>query len=174
MKNKKALIFKTLIAILVLLFAFGTWYNYTYKMEKAKQMEINPADTPNKLLIATQGSVYKDSMLQRLINHFEPQKIFIKVIDVSDLKEIKISEWTAICLMHTWEMWKPPLAVEEFVKRHPAPKNLAVVTTSGDSTYKMEEVDAITGASVIENIDADSRQLINQIERILQQNSKTI
>ena len=167
MKSYKSILTKTAIALLLGVITFGTWYTYTYTMKEARSFDVNKPESSTKLLIATQGSEFKDTVVSGIIDHFDDQNIFIKVIDVYKLKDIDINDWNAVCLIHTWEFSAPPTSVKKFIKRLPNLDRLAVLTTSGNGTYKMEGIDAITGASVLETSPDVTSQLINKIETIL-------
>ncbi|MEL6358202.1 MAG: hypothetical protein AAFQ37_14870, partial [Bacteroidota bacterium] len=45
---------------------------------------------------------------------------------------------------------------------------MVILTTSGSGRFKLEEVDAITGASITENIPEITGQLIDRIESVMQ------
>ena len=156
------------LSVLGLLFLLAVWYKYSYAMDKAEAFEVNSIEYQHKLLIATQGSEFKDKITLNVINHFKEDSIFISVIDISALKEIKPEDHNAILLIHTWENWKPPMEVEVFINKNKDYKDrIVVITTSGKGSYKMLNVDAITGESKTENILPFTREAIYKIESIL-------
>lgn len=60
------------ILVLVLLFIlFALWYRNTYTMEIAQPFEVNQPSAPYHVLIATQGSTYKDSLVKEIIHRLE-------------------------------------------------------------------------------------------------------
>ena len=157
------------LAIVGLLLLFGIWYQYRYSMDKAETFQVNSSvDTSNTLLIATQGSDFKNSITQHIVNHFKAKAIFINVIDISELEIIEPTDYNAMLIIHTWENWKPPISVEHFINKSKAYKDrIVVITTSGEGSYKMTEVDAITGESKTENIIPITKLAINKLELIL-------
>jgi len=166
--QKTALKVTGILTSILLFFVF--WYNYQYSMGEAISFEVNNPNSPTKLLIATQGSDYKEMVTLEVVSYFKKKNIYIKVIDIKELNEVQSEQWNAICLMHTWEMWKPPYPIEVFVNKQKDKSPLAILTTSGDGKYKMKEVDAITGASVLTETSQQAKLLIERIEHILQQN----
>jgi tetrahydromethanopterin S-methyltransferase subunit A len=165
-KTKK--IFVVISSVLGLLFLLAVWYKYSYAMDKAEAFEVNSIEYQQKLLIATQGSEFKDKITLNVVNHFKEDSIFINVIDISDLKEIKPADYNAFLLIHTWENWKPPIEVDVFINRTKDYKDrIVVITTSGKGVYKMLDVDAIAGESKTENILPFTREAIYKIESIL-------
>jgi hypothetical protein len=167
MSRKKRLIV-ILLALIVALFLLATWYQYTYSMDETAGFEIHSVEHNKKLLIATQGSEFKDSLTRNVINHFKNDSLYIKVIDVSSLNEIAPEDYKAILLIHTWENWKPPIAVKKFIDNAENFRSrIVVITTSGEGSYKMEGLDAITGESKPENITPFSNKAIEKLAQLL-------
>ena len=140
----------TIICLIGLFLLFLFWYKQTYSMEVAEAYQVNSPSLSQKLLIASQGSEFKKAVTTKIIDHYKSDSIFIKVIDVSGLSEIAPWDYNAILLMHTWEISKPPETVQLFIDENAAMKDrLVVLTTSGEGSYKMEDVDAVTGESIL-------------------------
>ena len=149
-KRRKLII--GILLFIMLLLVIGIWYNYTYSMDKVRAFQVNAPTHTNKLIIATQGSDFKDAITENIVNHYKQDSIFIKVIDISLLPEINPKSFNAILLIHTWENWKPPINIERFINRSANYKSkIVVLTTSGKGSFKMDDVDAITGVSILEN-----------------------
>ena len=161
MTNKKKITLSIImLGLLFLLFAF--WYKYQYSMDTAKSFEVNTSKLERKLIIATQGSAFKNEITKNIVEFYKPDSIFIKVIDISSLSETDPQNWTALVIMHTWENWKPPIDVKAFIDRTQAYHNkIVVLTTSGQGSFKMKGIDAITGESKLENT-ASNTYLINE------------
>lgn len=167
MTRKKKLLALSLLVIAVS-FLFFTWYRLTYSMDEASSFEVNSHQLQNRLLIATQGSEFKNTITNSIVNYYKEDSIFIEVIDVTKLNKIDFDEYSAIVLIHTWENWKPPIEVETFIIKNKAYKNKIIVfTTSGNGSYQMEGVDAITGESKIENAELYSNQIIEKLNVLL-------
>ena len=154
--------------IVILLFvAFMTWYKIAFSMDVASAKEINP-NGQTHLLIATQGSAFKEKLTQIIIDHFNSSQTHIKVIDVSDLRYITEEEWDCIVLVHTWELSRPPSSVKHYIDSWKSPGKHVVVTTSGAGNYQMDKVDAITCASEIDKTNEIATATIQKIDAILQ------
>jgi len=137
-------------------------------MRKAEAFQVNSANLDRSLLIATQKSAFKDSVTQLLVEHYTSYPVFIKVINISSLSKIDPANHTAIAIIHTWENWEPPLEVKSFIERTPgAREKIIVLTTSSAGTFKMKEVDAITGESRIEDAQLFADKLIGGLDPIL-------
>ena len=168
-KKKKILIAS--LSVIIVLFLFAAWYQYEYSMNKVHDFQINSTETSHKLLIATQGSEFKDAITSNIINYYQDNEtIYIKVIDVDGLDNIKPENFNALVIIHTWESWKPPMAVEKFIRRVGQDQDqIVVLTTSGSGTSKMKEVDALTGESKLESVDYFTDQIIEKIEPLLKE-----
>ena len=166
-RYNKIILFIFLFAGFILLFGF--WYKYTYSMEIAKSFQVNSPSYNTKLLIATQGSDFKNELTNLITEHYKNDSIFIQTIDISSLDSVDETMYNAILIIHTWENWKPPEAVEKFInKLSEEEKNkLIVMTTSGQGTYKMEGIDAITGESDLNTIELISDQIIEKLNLLL-------
>ena len=159
---KKILV--VLFGVMVAFFLFLLWYQNRYAMEVVIPYSINQISFKKKLLIAAQGSNFKDEVATGIVDYFKSDSIYIKVLDIKELQAISPEDFDAIIVMHTWEYGKPPTAVKEFIHRTEKYKNrIVVVTTSGEGSYKMENVDAIVGESILEDtpvfVDAIIRRL---------------
>ena len=162
---------KLLIAFLALIaisFMFLLWYQHQYSMAFVEPYAINSPLLEKKLLIATQGSRFKDEITTGIVNQYSSDSIYIKIIDISALKDIDPKDFNALVILHTWEKWQPPAPVKTFIDRTKIDKKrIVVLTTSGEGTYKMEEVDAITGASILQNAPAFTKTIISRLTPLL-------
>lgn len=134
------------------------WYFLTYSMDEAQSFEIGDSSAPQKLLIAYQGSEFKNSIVEHVAEHFTTTDIQIKGVDISDLKHIKPEDYNAIFILYSWEIWSAPSAVTNFIDEHPTIHNYVIMTTSSSGVSKLENVDAITCESIV----GESRNLANQ------------
>ncbi len=133
----------------------------------AKTYVVNTKYKHKTLLIATQGSKFKDKVVKEIVDHFKEKKVYIKVIDVTKLPSIDEEDWDAIAILHVWEIWKPQPDAEKFINQVKDPSRLVVFVTSGDGIYKMENVDAITGASILSEASSKALQIEKRINAIL-------
>ena len=167
MTNKKKITLSiTVLGLLFILFA--VWYKYQYSMDTAKSFEVNTSMLDRKLIIATQGSEFKNEITKNIVEFYKPDSIYIKVVDISSLSEIDPQNWNALVIMHTWENWKPPIDVKAFIDRTQAFQNkIVVLTTSGQGSFKMKGIDAITGESKLENIASYTHLIIERLHPLL-------
>ena len=155
-------------------FAALTWYKFTFSMDVAKPFEAGDASAQQRVLIATQGSDFKNAVVDGVVAELKKQPVFVKVIDVSGLGAVDASKWQVIVVLHTWESWKPPAAVKAFVDRTPDRANVIALATSGGGGEKLEDVDAIASASKMTDVPTHVAALMARIEALLakQENSQ--
>jgi len=158
MNYKKIICFALTITVLSIS-TYSYWYWSTFSMEKAIGFEINSPDLSTKILIATQKSTYKDTLVTTLINDIKSPKTYIKVIDVNDLKRNETALFDAVIIIHTWEMWKVPKSVSKFVSEKSESDDLYIIGTSGSGDLKIEGIDGVSSASMINNIDLKVNQI---------------
>lgn len=152
----------------VLLFYLGlSWYKYHYSMEVIEGFEVNAPELDQRLLIASQGSRFKNAVVAALVEQLRQRPIHIKVIDVSQLPAVDEEEWTALVLLHTWETWRPPLVAKHFVRQLNAPEKVIVVSTSASGEEKLEGVDAVTASSKMEEVPAAVDVVMARLEPLL-------
>lgn len=150
-----------LVLILMGLLVFAIWYKNNFSMDIAKTYTVNSEMEQNSLLIATQGSDYKNAVVDSLVQNYGSHPIYIKVIDVSNLSEEDEFVWDAILILHTWEMNKPQTDAEVFFNKTKNKNKVVVLATSGDGGMMMKGVDGITGAS-------NMNKILTKVEEIKQ------
>lgn len=141
------------------------------------QLLYNPCDSyrfkskghsTNGLVIANEGSYFKDSITRILVQHYEWKSVKVKVLPLKYLNNLKANDFAAIVIIYSWHTWNPPPEVERFIKKQAACMDkMVVVTTSSGGTHKMEGVDAITGTSKIENANVYAYKIIEKTDPIL-------
>lgn len=155
-KSPKFIFQLFLFAVMV----FGAWYVYTYSMGDVIEQEINSEDSSVKILIATQGSEYKDEMTRLLMEHFENEDTYLVIVDVKSIHKLK-KVFDATIVIHTWEMWLPPNEVRDFKKELNPNDKVLFLGTSGSGDLVLEGVDAIASASQLSKVQTDFNKIIN-------------
>ncbi|MGC1516022.1 MAG: hypothetical protein WA810_10645 [Maribacter sp.] len=157
-----------LLGIMMVFFLALLWYQNKYSMEAVEPYAINSPRFENKLLIATQGSEFKNRVTDKIVSYYSGDSIYISVIDIQGLETIDPKMFKAIVVIHTWENFKPPVTVQTFIDRTKVDNfKIVVITTSGDGDHKMEGVDAITGESIVENVPDFAKEIISRVDPLL-------
>ncbi len=150
------------------LFGFLVLYKIRYSMEVARSFEVNDPMLKQRILIATQGSEYKDAVVQGIVEKFKSRPVYIHVVDISALPTVEESPWNAIVIIHTWENWQPPNVVSDFVQQTKYPDRLILLTTSGDGGFTMDDTDAITSASLLDDVPTHVEEITMRLDKLLE------
>tara|TARA_R110000868_G_scaffold11281_3_gene55183 strand:+ start:713 stop:1234 length:522 start_codon:yes stop_codon:yes gene_type:complete len=157
-----------LVPVLGLFFVFLVWYKYEYSMAPVAPYSLNAQKMATKLLIATQGSDFKSNLTQGVVDYYKSNSVSIDVIDVSTLSEIAPEDYDAILLIHTWEYGKPPESVQSFMDKNSDFKGkMVVMTTSGEGSEKMKNIDAISGESILKDSPVIVAKIIARLNPLL-------
>ena len=154
-------------ALALTTFAFLTWYKFHYSMDVAESFEVNTPELKHRVLIATQGSDFKDAIVDGIVVHLKQRHTYIKVLDVAALQQVNEDKWNAVVIIHTWENLKPQADAKAYLERVKDLKKVIVLTTSGNGGHKIEGVNAITSASVMTDIPSRILDIKNRLDSIL-------
>jgi hypothetical protein len=163
---------KTLLVtagILGVVFGFLTWYRAHYSMVPAHAFEVNSPASEPRVLIATQGSAFKDALVAGVVEHLKERSAYVKVIDLSGLPAVNDKDWSAVVVLHTWQMGKPPGEAKAFIDRARPSGKVVILSTSGAGDFKIEGVDAISAASKMSDVPARVAQITGRVDAILAQ-----
>ena len=139
-----------ILAIIFLLVCMASaWYLIKFYPRKATEFTTGAAHSKHRVLIATQGSDFKDAVVNRVVSMLKGPEIFISVVDVSRLPDIDPDKWVGIAVLNTSMADNPNEDVKRFLSRVGASGKILVVTTSGGGDYVIPnlKVDGITTAS---------------------------
>jgi hypothetical protein len=156
-----------LVILVIGLGVFYDWYLSRYSMEVIDGFEMNDTTHPDRVLIASQGSDFKNAVVAEVTAHFTGKPVYMKVVDVTELGKEQSAEWVAILVLHTWEKWKPQPDAAAFLSNVVDRDRVMVVSTSGSGDEQIVDVDAITGASEMETVPEVASQCIKHIEKWL-------
>jgi tetratricopeptide (TPR) repeat protein len=130
-------------------------YVFLYYPREAESFEINPAEPSQKILIATQGSDFKDRFIRTLCDSLKRSSAYIKGVDVEMLAEMGDGDWDRILIVNTF-MVRLNETVDLFVNRAVTPGKILLLVTSGGADWQPGpglQVDAFTAASRPEQIE---------------------
>lgn len=160
-------LFAAIGAVAVLFGALFFFYLQRHAMRPVPTRELGARGTGPAVLVAAQGSPYKDAVADTVTRHLREKPAYVRVEDVSQLPQADERDWDAIVLLHSWERWQPPPVVQEFVERLKDRRKLVVLTTSGSGESRMACVDAVTSASEVRRAPADAEELLQRVDQVL-------
>lgn len=165
MKKRRLLIAVILAAALLV---SGLVYGYfsRHAMQPVDAYEAGSPALARHVLIAAQGSAFKDALVTGLVLRLVQRPVHVKVIDVSGLPGVEGGDWQAIVIVHSWEFGRPPPEVGDFVARIQDRHRIIDVTTSGSGREKLPGVDVISSASVVDDIPALLAEIEMKIDAV--------
>jgi hypothetical protein len=130
---------------------------------------IGETEAEAKVLIASQGSKFKNALVDSLTSRLTDESVYIGVIDVTGFGEIKEDDWDAIVIIHTTEQSAPPADVKQYLDRAQDLSKVIMVTTSGSGEWKSGDydVEAITSASKTEEIPGITDDVVEKLGQLV-------
>jgi hypothetical protein len=156
-------------ALVVLFVIISGIYLLIHVQDVAEAFEVGPPDSSRKILIASQGSKFKNMMVDTLTSRLKGEDIYINVIDISGLSEINQADWDAQVIIHTTEGYRLPEVVKEYLGRIENPDEVMILITSGSGEWKPEDckVDILTSASKVADIPELANSIVDKVNSLL-------
>lgn len=166
--KKILIVLGSLIVLLVIIFGV---YLLVNRQGVAESFEVGSVDMSKKILIASQGSEFKDLMVDTLTTRLKGEDVYISVIDISGLSEIKQENWDAEVIIHTTEGYRLPKVVKEYLERIENPDEVMLLVTSGSGEWKPDDcnVDILTSASKVADITELANSITNKVNSLLEE-----
>lgn len=156
-----------ILSFIFLIFISLLTFKFIFSQRKIETVEINSPDVEKHILIASQGSNFKDRLNKILLDELKVKNPYIKVIDVSLLEDIKSSDWESIIIINSIESGKMQKNVVQFIQKNNTENNIILINTSGSGRFELNDYDAISTASKIENLDNIIKQIIDRINPMI-------
>lgn len=141
-------------------------YVYLYYPRPAEPFEFKGDHPVRRILIATQGSDFKNVLVENLCDSLKNSPVYIKGVRVKDLDGIDHGNWDRILIVNSFLVWLNR-HVQRFVRSAAEPEKILLMVTSGGGDWQPEpdlKVDAFTSASRKVNV----RGLVRLISHWLQ------
>ena len=134
--------------------------------------EIGDPKAPQKVLIASQGSDFKNILLEDLVQQLRSENVYLSIIDCTSLKKDNTPNWNAIVIIHTTKVHQMPKYVSAYLQRFSDLSRFVLVSTSGggDEMVTEFEVDAISTASRLSDAEKIALRVASKVEDILASN----
>jgi predicted small integral membrane protein len=167
MTRRRRGILVSIAVIAVVLIGLLAWYRIHFAMSPVEGFTVNETSSEQRVLIATQGSEFKDAIVTGIVERLRQRGLLIRVIDATALPDVNTSEWDAVVVLHTIEYGEAPGPVQAFVTRVGDPGKVVVLSTSGAGDFKIKGIDAISSASRMTDVPARVDELLGRIETVL-------
>jgi len=136
-------------AIVLLAVALFGVYLLSHRQGVIKTSEFVNSEARKTVLIASQGSRFKNELVDSVVARLKRKLLAIKVVDVTTLQDEDEADFCAFVIIHTTEKWVLQPDVKRFLDRSRDLKKILLVTTSGQGEWRTKDydVDVITSAS---------------------------
>jgi len=120
-----------------------------------------------KVLVASQSSDFKNAIIEKLMDSFRKDSIYVKHTGLNELKDESAESYSAIVIINTCIYGSMDSQVDDFLNRYKDNSNIIVLTTSGDGDWlpekKGREFDAISSASEMTEVGDVVNKIIMEI-----------
>jgi hypothetical protein len=169
--KKKIIILALASCFLLLAVPLSITYRQRHSMSVAPSFTVGDVSIPQHILIATQGSAFKDALVNGIVTYLKPRGAYVDVIDVSALASIRENDWMAIVVIHTWEFGEPQHDAWAFINRLQDKSKLIDVTTSGSGRQMIHGIDVISAASVMRDEPTHLAAVTAKLDALLQKSN---
>lgn len=156
-----------ILVLVILTFAiiFSGTYVYKHYPRKIDSFEVNKPILNNKILVVSEGSDFKNTLLETIVTKIENDSTYIKIIHTSDINSIESNEWDRIVIINTCVANKLGKHVNLFLANHTNDVPTIMVITAGDGSWQPANlnVDAISTASRLSRMEAVTDSVINYL-----------
>jgi hypothetical protein len=160
------------VSAIIFLFCLPAHSSFTHLFWPQKDIDsstVNAMATGNKVLIASRDSDYKRALIEKILGTLQADSMYVKCIGLTKLANEDASRYAVIVIINTCLGWDWDRNIHAFLKGKQGARNVIVLTTSGNSTWKPRNnpagVDAVAAAS--ENSGAMAAILIGKIRALL-------
>jgi len=126
-------------------------------------------DNAALVFIVKQSSKYKDALLENITSNLAEQSVSYEVADLSALKKLNAEEYNAIVIIQYVKAGRINGNVRRYLDKTEHMDKLVLVTTSGSGDSKTDawDVDTISTASEMSDVDKIARAVLSKLEILL-------
>ena len=137
-----------------------------------KEMTINNLNAPHKIVIASNGSDFRDSIRDKVIRKYS-NNCYIEVINLDRLQAIEYERYDAILIMDAIIAWGGLNSeMRNYIDSLSDKKKVVLFLSAGDEElkYSYNGVDAISSASVVTEEEKVVQEITGKIDILLSEN----
>jgi len=141
-------------------------YIIVNKQEVIDPFQVGNPEAKYKVLIASQGSDFKENLVDRFVMELESDSVYLSILDCTQLNENYLKGWDAYVFIHTMQIHKMPEEADLFLHKMADLTKVVLVSTSGagDEHYKNLDIDGISSASRMVAIDPIMEWILPKLE----------
>ena len=126
-------------------------------------------DNAARIFIAKQSSDFKDALLDTITSNLDENSVSYEVADISALKKFNEEEYEAIVIIQYVKAGRINGNVRRYLDKTEHMGKIVLVTTSGSGDPKTDawDVDTISTASEMSDVDKIARTILLRLESLL-------
>ncbi len=127
------------------------------------------ANCSRKVLIATQQSPFKESIVVQVTDALKEDACYIRVVDLTELEAQSPEEYTAVIIANTCIAWRLNPLVKGFLKGVKARERVFLITTANGEECEEPPmgVDAVTAASKTGRSSQIAQEIVEKVQELL-------
>jgi hypothetical protein len=138
--------------------------------ERARSEELAQANgNTSRVFIARQRSDFKDALLKNITEQLDAQSVSYEVADISALKKMNDAGYEAVVIIQYVKAGRINSNVRRYLDRTEHMDGVVLVTTSGSGNAKTDKwnIDTISSASEMSELDKITRTVLSRLEALL-------
>ncbi len=168
MKKWLKILFGIIAVPVIAIVLFMSYYLYANLQGKIEARQIGNPKAEKRIIIASQGSDFKNRLLEELLKNLNRENRFFYILDCTQLHKEDLKQWDACIIIHTTQIHGMPQAAESFLEISNDFSKVILVTTSGggDELVTKYDVDGISTASRMSKIPGIVKEVTEKIEEL--------
>ena len=120
------------------------------------------------MLIASQKTKYKQTLVSEIRSSLEKNNYYIKIIDVRGLRNESARNYDTIVIINKCMAGRPDPRVEDFVEGVEQKNKIVLLTTGRLESWKPEspDIDAMTSASTMSDSNRIARVIVDKVRSL--------
>lgn len=136
--------------------------------------QVNDPSNKSRVLVASRESGFKSALVKRILGYYEGRPVYVKCIGIGALSLENAADYSCIVLVSSCIARGQDPDVLDYIETNPYYYDFVTLTTSGDGDWKPsikhKEVDTVSSASVIADVDQKSLEAVTLIDKHLKEN----
>lgn len=128
--------------------------------------EQETAEKEIKLLVAKRESEFKNAVAEKVKLEIEKANVTVELIDIKPLKKKNIDDFDAVIIINEVRAWHLNSHTRRFLKKLDSTqreKVIMVSTAATDWKTKEKDIDAVTVASEMSNVNSVAKDIVKKV-----------
>jgi hypothetical protein len=145
---------------------------HIWKQDDIRAQTVNEPSSRLRVLVASGRSDFKQAVIGRLRERFEPRGVYMKLVGLSGLEGEEPSAYGAVVVMTGCVAWGMDPRADAFLKKYGERPNIVLLATSGGGDWlpdrKGKEYDAVSSASKQTRVTEMAEEIGDKVDALLE------